>query len=248
MAIHVFAFWLMFAVLAPLLLVQSAWSRLRSPRLPPASGPVEGTAAGEDLPLRLLFVGESPVAGVGVAGMEESIAAQTARELAHRIGRSVYWRAAGVNGIRIGQASRQLLPNLPDERFDAVIAVFGVNDTTGLTPVTAWRQSLAGLSVRLRERHGGRVFFTQVAPMHRFTALPQPLRAVIGLRARILDLVLHEHITRGERFEAIDAEVPFERQYLAEDGYHPSAAGCAAWGRQIASFLHMHGIGSSESA
>lgn len=178
------------------------------------------------------------MAGVGVATMDRSVAAQTAQHLAKLTGRPVHWHAAGVNGIRIGQALESLLPRLPDERFDAVVAVHGVNDTTALTALAAWRELLARLADALHQRHAARVYFTQMPPMHLFTALPQPLRAVIGLRAKILDEVMHAHPHRGERFEVIDADFPLEPGYLAADGYHPSAAGVAAWSRQIANRLN----------
>lgn len=230
-------FWLSFALLAPLLLLQAAWVTRTARRLPAGDGPVDGVVAGAAPPLSVLFVGESPVAGIGCARMDEAVAACTARELARRTGRAVRWHAAGVNGIRIRQTLRYLVEKLPDKRFDFIVGVHGVNDTTGLTTVAEWRRQLAELALRLTERHHGAVFYTQVAPMHLFTGLPQPLRAVIGLRARVLDAALHAHPARGRLFEVLDAAIPLAPQFLADDGYHPSPAGCAAWGRQLGAAL-----------
>lgn len=230
-------FWLSFALLAPVLLLQAAWVTRTARRLPAGDGVVGGTVAGAGAPLSVLFVGESPVAGIGCERMEQSIAACTARELARRTGQPVRWHAAGVNGIRIRQTLRYLVAKLPDERFDFIVAVHGVNDTTGLSGITEWRRLLAELARRLAERHHGVVFHTQVPPMHLFTGLPQPLRAVIGLRARALDAALHAHPERGRLFEVADAEIPLDARSLAEDGYHPSPDGCAVWGRQLGTAL-----------
>lgn len=231
-------FWIAFALLAPVMLLQALWTTRAARRLPAGAGEIEGiVGAGDDEPLSLLFVGESPVAGVGCPRMDQSVAAQTAAELARLTGRRVRWHAAGVNGIRIAPTISWLVPRLPDERFDVIVAVHGVNDTTGLTSVPEWRAQLARLAEALTAQHGGRVYFTQVAPMHLFSAMPQPLRAVIGMRARTLDAALHAHPARGRLFEVVDADVPVEPGFLAEDGYHPSPAGCAVWGQAIARAL-----------
>ncbi|MCA1799126.1 MAG: SGNH/GDSL hydrolase family protein [Xanthomonadaceae bacterium] len=230
-------FWLSFALLAPLLLLQAAWVTRTARRLPAGDGSVDGTVAGGGAPLSVLFVGESPVAGIGCDRMEQAVAACTARELARLTGRAVRWHAAGVNGLRIRQTLRYLVAKLPDERFDFIVGVHGVNDTTGLSSIAEWRRLLSELALRLTERHRGAVIYTQVAPMHLFTGLPQPLRAVIGLRARVLDMALHAHPDRGHLFEVIDAEFPLDARYLAKDGYHPSPAGCAVWGRQLGAAL-----------
>lgn len=237
-------FWLVFGLFAPLILVQATWTRARALRLPAAAGPNEGTVPGRGEPLRILFAGESPVAGIGVTTMTRSVAASTARALARSSGRSVHWHAAGVNGIRIGQALTGLVPQLPEEPFDAVIVVFGVNDTVGLTSVKVWRRQVGAMAVALQQRTGAPVWFTQVPPMARFTALPQPLRRVVGWRATMLDAALRSHPQRGRDFELVRAEFRPDAGQLAEDGYHPSARGAETWGRQIARALHFRENGS----
>jgi lysophospholipase L1-like esterase len=228
-------FWILFALLAPLMLLQALWVGRRARRLPAGSGAVDGVAGeGPGEPLELLFVGESPVAGVGCTRMDEAVAARTAMELAQLLGRPVHWHAAGVNGIRIAQTRGWLLPKLPQRPFDLIVAVHGVNDTTGLTTLPEWKRHLSRLAEELHAAHGGTVCFSQVAPMHLFTALPQPLRWIIGLRARLLDDALLHHPDHGHAFHVPAVEFPLDPAMLAEDGYHPSAAGHAFWGRGLA--------------
>lgn len=232
-------FWLSFAVLAPLMLAQAAWTTRHAQRLPKAGGAIDGVAGADydSTPLSLLFVGESPVAGVGCATMEQSVAAQTALELSRLTRRPVRWHAAGVNGIRIRQTIDRLLPRLPQEPFDYIVSVHGVNDTVGLTTVNEWRRHLHTLAAELHRRHGGWVFHSQLPPVHLFTALPQPLRAVVGLRARVLDRALVEHPGRGGTFQVLGFDYPVDPALLAEDGYHPSPAGHALWGKALARLI-----------
>lgn len=232
-------FWLAFALLAPLMLLQAAWVSRYAQRMPKAAGPTSGTVgtAFDGSSLSLLFVGESPVAGVGCKTMDQSVAAQTAQALSQLMRRPVSWHAAGVNGIRIRQTVESVLPRLPETRYDFIVAVHGVNDTVGLTTVREWRAQLQQLTDALHGRHGGRVYHSQLPPMHLFTALPQPLRAVIGLRAKVLDRALAEHPNRGRDFEVLDFEFPADPALLAEDGYHPAPAGHALWGKALAELI-----------
>ncbi len=78
-------------VLSPVLARQGRRVRQRTPLLPEAAGE-RGGEAGADLdgqPLRLLVVGESTAAGVGVAHQDEGLAHRFATELAERRGAPV---------------------------------------------------------------------------------------------------------------------------------------------------------------
>ncbi len=76
-------FWLMCLMLAPLLVVQARRARRDTPRLPEAGGADRGReGSGDGPPLRLLVVGESTAAGVGVAEHRQGLGAHLARALA----------------------------------------------------------------------------------------------------------------------------------------------------------------------
>ena len=66
--------------LAPILLWQGHKVRQRTLRLPEASGARAGIL-GQGLPLRLLLLGDSAAAGVGVSRQEEALAGQLAAQL-----------------------------------------------------------------------------------------------------------------------------------------------------------------------
>jgi lysophospholipase L1-like esterase len=65
--------------------------------------------------------------------------------------------------------------------------------------------------------------------MHRFPALPQPLRAVLGRKAIELDAVLHE---LGQDYLPMPARL--DPDWIAADGFHPGPQAYAAWAQQIA--------------
>lgn len=130
--------------LLPFLIAQGRHTRCVTPRLPEAGGPVAGLAgaAHGGAPLSLLTLGESPVAGVGVATHEEAITGQLAQALANRLQRPVSWRACGKNGVTAREALEQVMPLVPQQPVDIALVAFGVNDTTAFRPVASWRKDL----------------------------------------------------------------------------------------------------------
>jgi lysophospholipase L1-like esterase len=221
----------------PLALPLALHARRTALRLPPAAGAQSGLA-GTGLggaPLRLLLIGESTVAGVGVEAQEAALAGQLAQALATRLQRPVAWRACGENGITAFDACERLLPLALSEPADLVLLVFGVNDTTHLSSLARWEDSLRALSRALSAR-GERVVFTGVPPIQHFSALPWLLRRLLGLRAALLDAELRR-ISAQEGAQYARLELEFAEEYLARDGYHPSALGYRLWGEGLAEQL-----------
>ncbi|PZQ42907.1 MAG: lysophospholipase [Ectopseudomonas oleovorans] len=214
--------WLATVPLLPLALPLALNTRRTALRLPVAQGEPSG-------------VGESTVAGVGVTHFDQSLASCLAAALAERLGRPVRWRACGENGITAPEAHERLLPQALMEPADLALLVFGVNDTTHLTPSKRWLQSLAGMAAALGEQ-GCHVAFSGVPPLQHFSALPWLLRQLMGWRARLLDAELQG---LAQRLGALHCrlDLPFEAHYLAEDGYHPSAMGYRRWADGLAERL-----------
>lgn len=230
--------WAAALTLAPLVLPLALHTRRTALRLPSAAGPTEGLAGSEwpGEPLRLLVLGESTVAGVGVADLQQALPVQLALALAQLHGRPVRWRACGENGITAVQACVRLLPLVRDEPVDLAVLVFGVNDSTRLTSLVRWRQSLALMAEALAAG-GARVAFTAVPPLRHFTALPWLLRRLLGARAGLLDSQLMRLTARlGSGHCPLDLR--FSANYLARDGYHPSALGYRVWAEALAARLH----------
>src|SRR5205807_10671949 len=63
----------------PLVIAQGIAVRRRLPTLPPAAPPHGGLFSGRQPAIRLLAIGESTVAGVGLSRGDETVAATTAR-------------------------------------------------------------------------------------------------------------------------------------------------------------------------
>ncbi|MGF2734568.1 SGNH/GDSL hydrolase family protein [Marinobacter sp. DUT-1] len=236
-------FWLTTALLFPVLLYQGKRARRETPRLPEAKGS-PGGQYGKGTPVfRVLVIGESTAAGVGVSTHDQGLASQLALQLYERSGQTIAWHTFGVNGIRLGELNSKLAnADLPEA--DVVLLSMGVNDTTGFTPRFRFRQQLTDLRNLLAQRYPAPVYLLSVPPMHLFTALPSPLRHIMGWRARQLDRLYQElaHRAPGD-FRYLTYPTITDTSMLASDGYHPSDKGYRAIAGALATegWLPDHG-------
>ena len=224
--------------LAPLLLWQGRRVRRSTPRLPEPDGPRAGVS-GSGPALRLLVLGDSAAAGVGVASQGEALTGRLLAELAPTHS-SVHWRLCAHTGDDLAQ-TMQRLPALAGEQFDVALLSVGVNDVTGRMPPMHWRRDYAELLTRLRAQCGVRLcVLTPVPPMHLFPALPQPLRWYMGWGARRLNQALREVAGTTPGCELLHTPFPMDRGLMASDGFHPGARANVLWARAAAAAIRRY--------
>lgn len=228
---------LLFWIAFPFLLPQALYVRKTAPRFAPAAGPKTGVT-GEGNQIRLLAIGDSIIAGVGATELGKALVGHTAAALAESKHCSVQWQALGVSGYTSMKILERLMPKLPELSADFIIVSVGVNDITGLTTMRQWRRNLSLLLERLQV-HSPEAFvaIAGMPPMHGFPLLPQPLRAVFGMRARSFDEAAKTVISRYLNAIHVPLDFDPDAEKFSADGYHPSETSCAEFGRQMAGSL-----------
>jgi lysophospholipase L1-like esterase len=226
-------------VLAPVLIYQGHRLRRRIPGLPEAADPA-GTAAGAAPAARLAVSGDSTAAGVGATCHREALAGLLGAALARRTGRAVSWRAVARSGVT-ARTARELVPGLVAGgwrlaaggwRPDIVVVLIGVNDLKNMRRLRDWDHNVLALLATIDERAGHvPVIVGGMAPVTRFPALPQPMRAVLAMRARAMDYTLRR--AAAGRHVAVDPQM-IGSGFFAEDGFHPSTKGYRAWADALA--------------
>jgi lysophospholipase L1-like esterase len=207
-------------MLSPVLVAQALATRARLPRLPEAAGARRGEV-GRGAPLRLLVLGDSSAAGVGVEHQSCALAGVLPSALAQLGGVKVRWRLVAKSGVTSAQCLALLDGEEPFEA-DVAVVVLGVNDVVDQVP--SWRavDARAAIANRLRNGHGvAHVVFAPLPPVHQFPGLPQPLRWVAGRDARRHDdAVARWAATRGD-VSHVPIELPLNAGVMAPDGFHP---------------------------
>lgn len=226
-------------LLAPVLLAQGARLRRSALRLPEAAGQRSGQIAGrgDDPPIRLLFVGDSSAAGVGVAHQNDALAGPCARFLHQRTGRSVQWQLLAKSGITTAEAAAMLQQHSLGAA-EAIITVLGVNDVTSQTTPGKFLTDYQALIGQLQARSGARVgVVSGLPPMNAFSAIPNPLRWYLGKYAKRLDTRLRAWIATQPHLRHLPLRRSTVSGALARDGYHPGPEQYRHWAEQIAQIL-----------
>ncbi len=225
---------LLFWSALPFVLPQALRVRKTARRFAAAAGPEFGSV-GHGAKFKLLAIGDSIVAGVGASTLAHALIGQVAKALAQPLAARVEWQALGIVGADLRKIVRDLVTQLPPEPVDAIFVSAGVNDVTGLTPTRVWRAQLSALLCALNKHSpNAPIVILGLPPMQRFPLLPRPLRAVIGLRAEILDQIAMIEIAKHPNAVHLPLKFEARPQDFSGDGYHPSEASYTVLGQWVA--------------
>ncbi len=200
----------------------------------PASGPVRHRIPGEEPEIRLLVLGDSSAASVGIESSERGIAGELSRLIAARTGRAVVWRAAGFNSATSGQIRDQVLPNLAPEPWTHIVVSIGTNDAKNFHTLSQFKREFGGLLYALRAKWPeARVVWSPVVEMTRVPALPPLLGRILEIRAQAINakgtaLCFERGAVPASRLPILDPAAGF-----STDGFHASEAGYAAWAEHL---------------
>jgi len=219
------------AVYAPIIIAQGQYVKKVTPKLPEATGERSGTT-GEGQKIRLLIVGDSAAAGVGVDNQSQALTGHLVSALAECY--QVNWQLLARSGYTTLD-SLKMLSEQPQQTFDIIVTSLGVNDVTGTLPVSTWLIQQQDLITLLREQFNcQQILITQVPPMGQFPALPQPLRRYLGARATQFNRKLSTFVESQSDCQLIDINNELNADDMAEDGFHPGPVIYQHWAEVIA--------------
>jgi lysophospholipase L1-like esterase len=235
--------------LLPILYVHGQRIRASVPTLPEAAQPegVSHTDAPEP-PLTVLFLGESTMAGVGVATHQAGFAGAMADHLATGMGRSIHWRVYARSGYTARRLCEKMVPKITESHADLIAIALGGNDAFHLNTPWRWRADMAALVLALRERFPDTpIVFANMPPIKAFPALTPLTRFVVGNLVEILGETLAELCATLPNVHYYDRVITLEDwvtrlQIQAapadffSDGVHPSPLTYQTWGRDMAAY------------
>jgi lysophospholipase L1-like esterase len=228
-------YYLTTVLIMPLLLIQAVWVRLTVLKLPEPCGDRSGQCGDGDK-LKLLVLGDSAAAGVGVTKQKDAIAGQLSASLA--VNHQVNWRLVASNGFTSSDLIREL-SQLSSQTFDYVLISVGVNDITSLTRSYHWRANIEAIVEVLKVKFDApKIMFSSIPPMQLFKAIPFPLNWWLGKRARKLNKLMIRALECREKNTVLKFDLPFKPEFLAKDGIHPSGLAYDIWAQQVKVKIH----------
>lgn len=222
---------------APFLYLQGQYTRRKVGVLPGAAGENTGLSGSGEKPANLLAIGESTIAGLGARTHEVALAGQFAKRLSDRIGRPVRWTVIGKNGVTARMTIRELVPQIPDERFDYILIGLGGNDVLKLSSPVKWRRDMTELIGILRERNPDATIFLSNCPVIKLSpALPHPIKFLLWELSKLHDAnIKHLTATMDRVFYYHQPREVTEGFF--SDGIHPSEKGYSDWSERMMEFF-----------
>lgn len=239
--------------IAPILYWQGRRVRKRVPHLPEALAP-NGVAGASGTPLRLLVLGESTMAGVGVDRHENGFAGALARRLAESLNQTVTWRVVARSGYTVRQVREKLLTEVSGEAPDVIVVGIGGNDAFQLTNPFVWQTQVRQLIIDLRDRFPKTpILFTAVPPIREFPAFPWLMQRILGGLVEMLGTTLqqecqyHDLVYCPKSHVRVNEWVGRSEGALSaadffSDGVHPAPITYRLWGQIVAEDVLAEGL------
>ena len=215
--------------------------------------PATGHAQGDRL--RLVVLGDSTTAGVGVDRAEHALPHLIAQRIADAERREVHvvnygWAGARVSHLVAEQLPRALRPLHPDDAegflngADLVAVVIGANDATHRTRPARFRADLRATLEAIRAAApSARVVHAGIPAFRGALRTLEPLMFLTDHYARLLRPISREESDgAGVAYADLARDVPprirGRTDVLASDQFHLSAVGYAAWADVIVEALY----------
>ena len=235
--------------LLPILIYQGKRVRDTVPRLPEAPGDRKGIVGPEGKPYRLLTMGESHIAGVGIDSQEEAFTGQIVAQLADELQRPIHWQLLATSGYTVARLDEVYTPQVPETPQDLIIIGMGGNDTFKLNSPSRWVKDFRRLIDNIRKvQPDCPIIIANLPPVGEFPAFPKPLQSVLGglvflhgFAARAIPAGKENVYYMKKRILLKDwySYVPglINAEAFFSDRVHPSALTFQVWGRVVREFL-----------
>lgn len=214
---------------APVLAAQGRRLRRVTPILPPAALPWSGTLDGA-APVRLLVLGDSTAAGVGVGTQADGLPGNLARELGERWNRGVEWTAIGESGATSRDLVERFLPTALESEYNFVFLSIGANDALAIRTRAAFANDVRAILSALRGRNPEATLMMSSLPAFaRFELLPQPLKRRLYAHSSSLESAARAVVDGMPGAVMSPKPPPYTDGFFATDLFHPSAIGYRDW-------------------
>jgi lysophospholipase L1-like esterase len=228
---------ILFWGLFPFMLPQAIVVRKTAPKVVEADGAKEGTI-GNGKSYKFYAIGDSIISGVGAEKITDALSGQTAKCLAESLNCQINWASRGIIGATSKKIRERLIPKLPTEKADFIVVSAGVNDLTTLSSLSKYERNLSDLLNKLGEHSPNAIIaMSGIPPLRGFPLLPQPLRALFGIRGESFDKVIQKVVAKNPNLVYVPLDFEPTPDKFSVDGFHPSEESYKIFGQIVAEKL-----------
>ncbi len=235
--------------LLPLMYVQGKRIRSKVPSLPEAQG-TEGIVLGSNKNrLRMLTIGESTIAGVGVKTHKEGFSGTLAKELSSKLNTDIDWKVYAKSGYTAKKVTEKIVAQIQEHKVDIVVIGLGGNDAFTLNNPKKWKIHIQELINTLKAKFKNVVIvFANMPPIKEFPAFTPLIKATLGNLVEILGKELEQLVKNQKgvyyysRIITIESwikrlNIKEESSKFFSDGVHPSKLTYQVWAKDLSNFI-----------
>ncbi len=240
--------------LLPLMYYQGKQIRSKVPQLPEAQGNQGRVSIKETKSptLKIITLGESTIAGVGVKTHEDGFSGTLAKELSKEFQVNINWKVYAKSGFTANRVTTDLIPQISENQIDLIIVGLGGNDAFTLNTPWKWKSDIRKLIQKLQsEFPDASIVFCNMPPIKEFPAFTKLIKFTLGNLVEILGDSLNQVVAEFDQVyyfgETITLKGWIEKFDLEEepsaffsDGVHPSALTYQTWATEIARKIHSN--------
>ncbi len=233
----------------PLMYYQGTKIRASVPRLPVAKG-ISGLSTGNSTSiLRMLTIGESTIAGVGVDTHEEGFTGTLANELASKLRSDISWKVYARSGYTAKKVTEKIIPSIVEQSVGLIVVGLGGNDAFKLNTPKKWRIHIHELIVEIKSKFGNSpIIFTNMPPIKEFPAFTSLIKFTIGNLVEIFGQELNDVISTHQNVYYYAQKISLEDWInrlnidakvsdFFSDGVHPSKLTYQIWAKDLSNFM-----------
>lgn len=237
------------APLLPILYFQGKKVRKNVPKLPEARDPKGYIKTTSEKTLKIIALGESTFAGVGVDLHKNGFIGALAKQISEEKNISILWKVYAKSGYTAKMVRKRLLPLIEESNADLIIIGLGGNDAFRLNSPETWMFQINLLIRKLKRKYPKTpIYFTNMPPIKEFPAFTNTIKFVIGNLVEILGKRLHRKVKSRKNIyynnEIIRLET-WQKRYNVKgevsdffsDGVHPSMLTYQIWGKDMANYI-----------
>jgi lysophospholipase L1-like esterase len=197
-------------------------------------------------PLRVLLIGESTMAGVGVPRHQDGFPGAFASELSTQYSHPVHWRVYARSGYTTRRMREKLIPKIQEESSDLIVIGLGANDAFQLKSPWTFYREVKKLTQDLHHRFPGTIIvYINMPPIRLFPAFSPLLKWIVGTQIDDLRRTLIHFASQVPNVYFYSRKITAEDwknrlnlqatpEELFSDGIHPSELAYQVWGKDVA--------------
>lgn len=235
--------------LLPIMYFQGKKIRKNVPKLHEAKDTTGYIKTDSEKTLKILAIGESTIAGIGVDFHKNGFIGALAEEISTKNNLAVLWKVYAKSGYTAKMVRKKIVPKIEESNADVIVIGLGGNDAFKLNSPEIWMLQINLLIKTLKRKFPKTpIYFANMPPIKEFPAFTSAIKFVIGNLVEILGKRLHRRVKNKKAVyfnnEIVQLEIWKKRYNLQgnindffSDGVHPSKLTYQVWGKDMAQFI-----------